>query len=69
MGIRYFAPVLDPAQLRKDFAPAAPAAAAPTVPADAAAPAGPAADRRLVRGGGKQSLLTRLSPRANSPHA
>jgi hypothetical protein len=72
VGIRYFAPVLDPAQLRKEFAPAAPApaAGAQAAPADSA-PVAPAhaADRRLVRGGGKQSLLTRLSPRGGSPRA
>lgn len=79
VGIRYFAPVLDPAQLRQDWAPMA-ATATPSAPAGTAAgptgavspapaPASPAADRRMARSGGKQSLLTRLSPRASDRHA
>lgn len=65
-GIRWFAPSLDPSQLR---AAAAAQAADAASAAPAAAPA--AADRRHHSSGGKQSLRVRLSPRGGSglPHS
>lgn len=64
-GMRYFAPVLDPSQLR-----AAATAAADTAGGSAAAPHAAATADRRATSGGKQSLLTRLSPpRGGLPHS
>ncbi len=54
-GMRYFAPVLDPSQLK---APAA----ADTAGSGAATPRSSNVSDRRLSSGGKQSLLTRLSP-------
>ncbi|KAL4443837.1 hypothetical protein ABPG75_011574 [Micractinium tetrahymenae] len=66
-GMRYFAPVLDPSQLR---AAAAAADAAGSPGGSAASPHAAAAPERRLSSGGKQSLLPRLSPpRGGLPHS
>lgn len=71
VGIRWFAPVLDPRQLRAASAPAPAAPSAdgsPTRPAGTALPAEPSPERRSSPGG-KQSLIARRPARRPSGDA